>query len=75
MVDKEEEEGMERESSLEFERTQSHAELRRRAKENLEKAERVLAESGNQLSKNKKSQTRYGNQGVSRSGQSNKENE
>ncbi len=52
MVDRDEEEEMKEESSGLNVKTQTHAELRRLAKKNLENADRVLAESGDQLLKN-----------------------
>ena len=51
------EEGHEEESSSLILKTQTHADLRQLAKKNLKEAERVLAESGYQLFKNKKVDT------------------
>lgn len=64
MVEGDEKERIIDDKSRLFVKTPSHAELRRRARENLEKAEQVLAESGNQLPKNKKEDRRTQNQEI-----------
>ena len=53
MVEKDEVEDSKEERSPLIFKEQTHAELRRLAKKNLENADRVLAESGHQLLKNK----------------------
>ena len=57
MAEKKEDKDSQEVSSKEFLTSQTSAKLRLRAKENLEKAQRVLAESGQQLLKNKKPNT------------------
>ena len=57
MGDREREEEVEDEGSSLVFKTQTYADLRQLAKKNLERAERVLAESGYQLLKNKKLDT------------------
>ena len=63
MSEKQEKKNIEEPSSPQHYSTQDSERLRLRAKENLEKAKQVLAESGNQLMKNKKSETKTRFQG------------
>ena len=57
MAEEKEKKTIEGTSSLRHSLTQDSQQLRLRAKENLEKAKQVLAESGKQLMKNKESDT------------------
>lgn len=57
MAEEKEEKNIEDTNSTQHFLTQDSEKLRLRAKENLEKAKQVLAESGKQLMKNKKSDT------------------
>ena len=57
MAEKKEQKNVEGTSSPQHYLTQDAQKLRLRAKENLEKAKQVLAESGKQLMKNKQSDT------------------
>jgi hypothetical protein len=67
------EEGQEEESSPLILKTQTYADLRQLAKKNLKEAERVLAESGHQLFKNKKVDTDLQGRSLEETSQESKE--
>lgn len=75
MVDRKIEERQEEEGSALILKTQTYADLRQIAKKNLEKAERVLAESGYQLFKNTKVDTEPQDQGLKETSHESKEEE
>ena len=73
MVESNIEEESEEESSRLILKTQNYADLRQLAKKNLKEAERVLAESGYQLFKNKKADTDPQGQSLEGTSQDSKE--